>query len=305
MDLVQLRYFLKVADLRSFTKAALALHIAQPAVTRQIRLLEEEFGVQLLLRHSRGAELTEAGVRLRAGAQAMLRLATETRAQVAASASEVMGELRVGFPPSVGASLVAKATATFHARHPAVRLHLEEGYSNGLRDALLADRLDLAVTTNATPNPLLDMQQIYTESLWAFYAPQLGSSLRGTELTLAQLARYPLIQLSSGNTLGTLLESLMRDQDLSLKVSVSSESLPVIKSLLQAGLGVHISPYTAFERDVRRRELAGKPMKGLTVARRVAWRVDRPRTLAQTTFLAVLQDEAKALVAQARGMIQL
>lgn len=82
MDLLQLRYFCKVADLRNFTKAAAALHVAQPAVTRQVQLLEDELGIQLLTRHNRGAVPTEAGNRLRAGAEAIFALMAQVKVDV-------------------------------------------------------------------------------------------------------------------------------------------------------------------------------------------------------------------------------
>ncbi|MCU4121168.1 LysR family transcriptional regulator [Variovorax sp. N23] len=82
MDLLQLRYFCKVADLRNFTKAAAALHVAQPAVTRQVQLLEDELGIRLLTRHNRGAMPTEAGNRLRAGAEAIFALLAQVKVDV-------------------------------------------------------------------------------------------------------------------------------------------------------------------------------------------------------------------------------
>lgn len=304
MHLIQLRYFLKVAELRSFTKAAEALHIAQPAVTRQIQQLEEELGVQLLLRHSKGAEPTEAGLRLRAGAEAMLRLATETRAQVLASASDVVGDLRVGFPPSVGATVIASAAARFHTTYPAVRLRLGEQYSNALRDALLDDELDLAIITNPIDHPQLDLQHLYVESLWVIYGPRLNSAFQGSEISLAQLANYPLIQLRHGNNISELIDSHARAQQLQFKVSVEAESLPVIKALLKAGSAVHVSPYTAYEQELRAGELAGKQLEGLHVTRCLARRIDRPRTLAQTAFVTTLLAEVNALAAASGGLVR-
>src|SRR5439155_21992618 len=98
LDLIQLKYFLRVAELRSFSKAADALHVAQPAITRQIRLLEEELGVALFHRHSRGSEPTEAGRLLEARAAALLRLAEQTRVDVVSRARAPTGTVRVGFP---------------------------------------------------------------------------------------------------------------------------------------------------------------------------------------------------------------
>ena len=102
MDLVQLRYFTRIAALRSFNRAAAHLAVAQPALTRPVKLLEEELGVQLLLRHSRGVEPTEAGEILAHGAETILRLADTVKSDVVTRAMEPRGTVRIGFPPSLG-----------------------------------------------------------------------------------------------------------------------------------------------------------------------------------------------------------
>lgn len=305
MDLTQLRYFLKVAELRSFTRAAEALHIAQPAVTRQVQQLEDELGVQLLLRHSKGAEATEAGMLLRKGAEAMLRLACETKAQVAAQADTVVGRLRIGFPPSVGSSLVGDAIAAYRARYAAVGLHLEEGYSDALRDALLGDRLDAAFVTPQVANPLLDLVPLYDERLWVFFAPSHNAQFPWRDVSVEGLAKHRLIQPSARNTVREILSRRAREQGVELTLDVESESLPVIKSLVAAGLGVHVSPYTSFAQEVKSGMLAGRPLKSLAVTRAVAVRIDRPQTRALAAFLQVASVQANKLASNSDGMVRL
>ncbi len=297
MDLTQLRYFLKVAELRSFTKAAEALHIAQPAVTRQVRLLEEELGVQLLLRHSKGAEPTEAGTSLQMGASAMLRLAEDVRSQVLASTSEVVGSLRIGFPMSVGATVIAKVAVRFHQAHPAVHLQFLEGHTIRMCDELLGDRLDMAVLTQPAPNPLLDMQFLYEEPLWVVFGAdsKAGKTFRGRDVTLQELGRHALIQLIGANSISSLIEERARQKKMSLNVSVESDSTSILKSLLLAGQGMHVSPLTAFLGELQRGELAGKPLKDTCVSRYIARRIDRPSTAAQAAFLSMLSEEVALL----------
>ena len=101
MDLLQLRYFCKVADLRNFTRAAAALHVAQPAVTRQVQLLEDELGIQLLTRHNRGAVPTEAGNRLKAGAEAIFTLMAQVKVDVVShglAEAKSFDSIRCGWP---------------------------------------------------------------------------------------------------------------------------------------------------------------------------------------------------------------
>src|SRR3954468_11508887 len=140
MDLVQLKYFLRVAELRSFSKAADVLHVAQPAITRQIRLLEEELGVALFHRHSRGSEPTEAGQLLEIRAAELLRMADQTRVDVVSRAVVPTGTVRIGFPPSVGNLLLGSPVAAYHAKYPGVLISLVEGYNQVLQEWMLSAR---------------------------------------------------------------------------------------------------------------------------------------------------------------------
>ncbi len=288
MDLQQLRYFLRVVELRSFTRAAASLHIAQPAVTRQMRLLEEELGVQLLLRHSRGTEPTEPGMRLRDGAEALLRLLDDVRADVVASSATVSGTVRIGFPPSLGEVLVASAVSTFRARHPDVLLHLHSGYTHVLRDALLGDRLDLAVVSSDNINPLLTSRHLCDEQLWILCARGNAGQARRKSYSFRDITKMALIQPSRANTLRQLLESKAQEAGLGLNVVVEAESLHMIKDLVRRGVGAHISPYSGIAPDIERAEFSGGPVKGLSLSRFLARRIDRPATLALTRFTDVL-----------------
>lgn len=303
--LVQLRYFLRVAQLKSFTRAAASLHIAQPAVTRQIRLLEEELGVQLLLRHNRGAEPTEAGMRLQAGAEALLRLLEEIRADVIASSSLVSGTLRIGFPPSLGDVLVGTAVSTLRSRYPEVVLNLQEGYSYALRDSLLGDRLDLAVLTGRQANPLLVAAHLCDEQLWILQPPGSPPPRRGRSYSFAEIARLPLIQPSPINTLRQMLESRAAQLGVALNVVVEAESLHMIKGLVRRGVGCHVAPYSGVVEDIRQGDFAGGPVRGLAVSRYLVRRIDRPMSLALTRFQEILTDTLVQVQRETGGAISL
>lgn len=305
MDLVQLKYFVNVVELQSITRAASALHVAQPAISRQIRALEDELGVTLLYRYSRGVEATEAGVRLLERARVLLRLAAETRLSVQAATREVTGTVRVGFPPSVGASLIARVAAKFRLEYPMANVNLLEGYSVPLRDGLLSDNLDLAVLTDPRGNPLLRHTPLYRESLWAFYlsgARHPGRQSSGP-LRLEDLRNVELIMPGPANRLRDTLDRAIQEIGLSLNVIVQSESLAVTRVLLMRGIGVHVSPYTALEQDIVSGNLDGRQIGDLWVTRVLVRRVDRPLTLAQQKFIETLENEVQALVKRSNGMI--
>lgn len=301
MDLVQLRYFLKVVELRSFTRAAAALHIAQPAITRQVRMLEEELDVQLLLRHSRGAEPTAAGVRLSEGAGAMFRLLNQTRADVAASASEVSGTLRIGFPPSLGDLLIGSTVGPFRSRYPRVVLSLQEGYSHSLRDGLLADRLDLALLTGGDSNQLLVTMHLFDEALWLLDPPgRARTGVRRRPFDFAEIGTRELVQPSRANTLRQLVDNEIARAGGQSKVVVEAEALSLIKDLVRRGVGSHVSPYSAVGAAVQSGEFSGGPVRDAHIARYLAHRIDRPMSLAFARFSDLLQERVRE-IAQASG----
>lgn len=304
MDVIQLRYFASVARLRSFSKAAAALNVSQPAITRQIRLLEAELGTQLLFRHSRGAEPTEAGLVLGAGAEAILRLFEQTRSEIIAQAAHPTGSIRIGFPPSIGNLLVGSTVSLYRARYPKVMVHLVEGFSHLLREWLLADRIDLAVMTSLEPHRLLVSEPLYEEDLWML-APALPGRRRAVRsFGIEQLAKRPLIQTSRANSLRVLLEGVAADHGLALNVVVEADALPVIKDLVRQGVGVHASPYSAVIRDVESGAFSGGPIRGLAISRVIVRRIDRPVTRAVLEMTSLIRHELLRVAPQAGRSIR-
>lgn len=293
VDIQQLRYFARVAELKSFTKAAASLHIAQPALTRQVRLLEEDLGTTLLFRHSRGAEPTEAGLRLLAGADSLFRLLQNTLADVVASNSLITGTLRIGFPPSLGDLLMSSAIVDFRARHPDVTLTLQEGYSHTLRDALLGDRLDLAVLSGQPRNPLLVDTHLLDEQLWIIRPLGSPPPARGKSYQFAEVTSTPLIQPSRANTLRQMIEAKAAEQGVQLNVVIEAEALQCIKHLVRRGVGSHMSPFSGVVVDIERGEFCGAPIRGMKVSRHLVRRIDRPVSPALISFQKVLLETAR------------
>lgn len=305
MDLVQLRYFVKVAELRSFTRAAAALHVAQPAITRQVQMLEDELGVRLLFRHSRGAEPTQEGLRLKDGAEAIFHLISQTRADVVSCSTTVSGTVRIGFPPSVGDLLIGSSVARYRDLYPNVSLKLHEGYSHVLRDSLLADKLDLAILTGREVNPLLFTTHLFNEELWLLEAANGQPPATGTRYGFAEVAGRTLVQPSTSNTMRQLLERSASDLGVSLNVKVEAEALQVIKGLVRRGVGSHVSPFSAVSQDIESGDFQGGPIEGLSVARYLARRIDRPTSLALQRFQALLTEHLVDVAASSGGAIAL
>lgn len=287
MDLVQLRYFVQVAQLKSFTKASEVLHITQPALTRQVLLLEEELNVSLLYRHSRGVEPTEAGARLASGAESIFRAVRDVRAFVAESTSSVVGVLRIGFPPSLSGFVIGTAVESFQRSYPDVRFELREGLSSDLHDHLLSDRLDIAILMKDADFPLISIP-LCVEDLWV--VRPLGATGTGLSeaCTLNDLAQQALIQPGPGQMVRRYLDSEASRHGVTLNVIAEADGLAVTKDLVRRGVGAHISPYSGIGADIKRGEFSGGPVKGLAISRYMARRVDRPLTIATAKFQETL-----------------
>lgn len=303
MDLVQLKYFIRVAELRSFSKAADALHVAQPAITRQIRLLEDEFGMPLLHRHSRGSEPTEAGELLKAGAEAILRLAEQVRGEVISRALVPTGAVRIGFPPSVGNLLIGSTVSLYREKYPNVVISLVEGYNQVLQEWILSDRIDLAIMTRFGGHPLLECRPLYDESLWLL-GPREPGRARRRSFTIEDLATRPLIQTSHENALRMLIEHAAVAHGFGLNIVIQAEALAVIKDLVRRGVGYHVSPYSAVVGDVDRGNFSGGPIQDLSISRFLVHRNDRPVTRAVSEMTKVIIEELKKAAAVAGPLIR-
>jgi LysR family nitrogen assimilation transcriptional regulator len=299
LDLVQLKYFLRVAELRSFSKAADTLHVAQPAITRQIRLLEEELGVPLFHRHSRGSEPTEAGRLLETRAAALLRMADQTRVDVVSRAVVPTGTVRIGFPPSVGNLLIGSTAAAYRAKYKGVLISLLEGYNQVLQEWMLSDRIDVAIMTEFQSHPLLQSTPLFEEGLWLL-GPRSREARRS--YTVRDLEHRPLIQTSHHNSLRMLLERAAAAQGFALDIIIQAEALEVIKQLVRRKVGYHVSPYSSVGADADRASYSGGPLRDLAISRHLVWRNDRPRTRAVTEWNRMLVQQLE-LAAQVPGAL--
>ncbi|MBU3739899.1 MAG: LysR family transcriptional regulator, partial [Rhodoferax sp.] len=165
MDLKQLRYFVRVAELGSFTRAASALAVAQPVLSRQIRLLEVELRQNLLVRNGRGAAPTEAGKVLLAHGRGILHQVERAHEDLGRVRGALAGRVAVGLPTSLARALTVPLTRRFRETLPQASLSISEGLSVAMLESLLNGRLDIAVLYNAQPSAGIDIEPLLREDL--------------------------------------------------------------------------------------------------------------------------------------------
>ncbi|BBO20649.1 MAG: LysR family transcriptional regulator [Burkholderiales bacterium] len=250
MNLKQLEYFVAVAELGSFSKAAVILNIAQPALSRQVRLLETGLHVTLLMRNGRGAVLTEAGKRLFDHSVGILQLVSRTREDIEASRDEPAGRIVVGLPPSMGRLLTLPLVEGFRRSLPKARLAIVEGLSAHLAEWISTGRADIGLLHNPEPQPALEVTPVLEEPLGLVSPakkgdPKPGAAKRGAgkkvsprdTATLAELARLPLILPERTHAMRKLLETQAALCGHKLNVALEVSSVQSILDLVRAGHG--------------------------------------------------------------------
>jgi LysR family nitrogen assimilation transcriptional regulator len=229
-----------VAEAGSFSKAAAALVMSQPALSQQIATLEKETGHRLLTRTGRGAEPTAAGLALLIHARGIFDLAERARADMRERQLIPSGRITIGLPPRVAHAMTADLVERFRAEFPDAAISVEEGLSIRLREGLVAGRLDVAVLFDPPASPLLDIETVARESLVLMAATPLPARIR-----LADVAALPLVLPSKPNSLRQLLESEVKPRGYRLKVVAEVDSIKTVLSLVARGVAATVLPASA------------------------------------------------------------
>ena len=250
MDLKQLDYFVRVAELGSFTRASIALNIAQPALSRQIRLLEVELRQNLLIRNGRGALPTEAGNLLLKHGRGILHQVEVAREELGAVRGALAGRVSIGLPPSLSRLITVPLTRAFKERLPHAQLTLTEGFSVVMYEGLRVGNLDMAVLYNAENSPEVEVTTLHTEELILISrtagarskAPQKPARLKHAPISLAEVADLPLILPSRPNAFRILIDGEMIAINRKPQITLEVDGLNAILSLVKEGMGHAVLP---------------------------------------------------------------
>ena len=257
MDLPRLRAFVAVADSGSFSRAAAALNLAQPSLSRQLAVLEAEFGQRLLVRTGRGAEPTEAGQVLLRHARAMLDTAEHAREELRELQANPGGCVVVGLPPRVAVGLSAALVHRFRERFPRAMITVLEGLSMALRESLIAGRLDMALLFDPPPAPQLRCETLLREKL-LLVAPA-GSHLPA-RVPLAALPQFSLVLPSAPNAIRALLDRTLVPRGITLHIVAEVGAVGTALTLVERGAGCTVLPESALAAHAGGPKLASAPI---------------------------------------------
>ena len=277
MEIKQLKYFLAVTELGTFSKAAVVLSVAQPVLSRQIRSLEEELGAELLYRNGRGIVVTEAGKLLVDRARLILGEASAIATDIDALRASPSGKLILGLPPTASAILSVPLIERFRESFPRVKLKVQEGYSGHVLEWLSTGRIDVAVLYDAPKTSTLLTQPLIEEELLLIGPANTPAELREKPIQGVMLGELPLILPSHPHGLRLLVETLLGRIKVIPEVECEIDSLSATLDLVERGIGYGILPYASVIKQVR----AGS----LVVMQIVEPRMSRQLVLATSTQL--------------------
>jgi LysR family tcuABC transcriptional regulator len=246
MELRQLRYFVRIVELGSMSRAAVELNVVQSALSQQIARLEGELATRLLQRSSKGVAATEAGIAFFQQAQLALRHADE--AVRAAQQSRLSGMVSIGLAPTTASVLGVPLMLAVRERYPDVRLHMVESLSGHLA-AMLNDRqLDLAVLFDTDPGRRWSVTPLLEEKLFLVRSLRAGRDPLPAAIDLAGLAEMPLILPSTSHGLRRTLDVAFSTGRLPRLQPMEIDSLAMLMDAVKADLGCTIQPLSALAR---------------------------------------------------------
>jgi LysR family transcriptional regulator, nitrogen assimilation regulatory protein len=298
MNLRQLQYFVEVSDLESVTKAADRLRVAQPALTRHMRKLERELGVQLFARSGRGIVLTNAGAFFRERVRSVLRELDRAQFEVQALSRSPGGRIDFGMPLSISQALTRILVQRVQHELPEVSLRIIDGWTGFIIEWLLRGRLDLGVIYDHTlKSDVLRTEPLATEEHLLVCAP--GDPLSEREhISLAEMAELPLALPSRLHGLRLAVEQIMQSIGCAPRVRIEVESIVGLKQFAEAG-GV----YTILPRGEMMEELAARRLAILRIVdppvRRtlfIAWSNERPFTKEMKAVLDIAKRETAEII---------
>jgi LysR family nitrogen assimilation transcriptional regulator len=266
MDIRQLRYFVEVVEARSFTRAADRVRVAQPALGFQVKKLEDELGMPLLVRHSRGVEPTEAGRVLLRHAQSIMRQVDQARQELIDLAGPPRGKVVLAITPTTSTLLATRLVTECSRDYPEIVLNLVEALSEQIMRWLADNRVDLGFTYNPDAVRGIRTEPLLVEDLY-FIGPAAEAGRYPEQVSFAAIARQPLILPTRPHGTRMKVEEAADQTGAALQVSYEIDSVTTIRELVETGAGYTILPLATVKDSVDQGSLFARRIVRPKVAR--------------------------------------
>jgi LysR family nitrogen assimilation transcriptional regulator len=303
MDLKQLSYFIAVAEAGSFSKAAVVLSVAQPNLSRQIKLLETELGVELLYRDGRGVVLSEAGRILDTHARETLDSIDRARTEIAALRARPQGRVVIAMPPSIGWVLTAPLVRRCREAFPDITLHVVEGFSGHVAEWLSTGRVDVGIVYNASRRASLSTEPLFSDDLVLLGPASNPAGLEGALVPARRLADIPLILPGRPHGLRVLIDQALAELALAPRVEFEVDAMPSTLGLVEEGVG-----YTVLSETAAAQRIAAGHIRAWTIVDPVITRqlilatsTQRPMGVATRLVARLIRDQAASAFGKAEA----
>lgn len=269
MELHQLRYFVSVVEVGSFTRAAKACYIAQPSLSLQIQKLEEELGQKLFERLGRGVRLTSAGQAFYAKAVSIVSAVAEARDSLQDPVRLEQGQIRIGAIPTIAPYLLPRLVRTFTRRFPEAQITVHEDFTEDLVNACVAGEVDLGLLALPVDDERVAVERLYSEELLVAMAAR-HRFVKKRQVTLEELTRERFVLLSEIHCLGAQIVRFCERQGCVPALTCRSAQLMTVQELVAMEQGISLVPEMAAKGDrnklVRYRSISGvKPERTLAM----------------------------------------
>ena len=290
MDYDQLASFLEVAKLHSFSRAAEKIYRTQPAISAQIRLLEQETGERLFNRSGKRVQLTPAGEILERYARKIIDLHREALEAIAELNQTVRGKLQLGANEATCLYVLPKTFAEFRQLYPLVQISIYRNFSHKILQKVQEGAVELGIVTLPQTATNLEVIPVFRDDMQVV-VPANHPLARQRSVTLEEVAQYPLILPKTGRT-RVVLDRLLRDYREHLQMSMELASVETIKKFVSAGLGISLISRAYAQSEVAAGVLKLIPLEGMKLQRELGliYRRDRYLSRPAKVFIEVLSE---------------
>ena len=250
----RLKVFHTVARLLSFTKAAEELHMTQPAVTFQVRQLEEYFNTRLFDRTHNKVNLTPAGERVAEFAERIFDLYSEMENTVRDLTGEISGALTIGASTTIAEYMLPALLGEFKNQYPEINLRLKVSNSEGIVSMVEHNVIDLGVVESPVSNKNLIVEVCHIDQLVVVAAPTHELAKRGRKVKASDLVRYPFVSREEGSGTREVIMQYLLDEKVNpgeLNFSLELGSPESIKGAVEAGMGITILSRSIIDKELK------------------------------------------------------
>lgn len=296
MEIKQLRTFMTILETQNLTKAAQILNLVQPAVTKQLQLLEDDLGIALFNRSRLGMTLTQEGKVFEPYARRILEEVEKSRLALRTSEQDIQGKINIGVLSSVSELLSTLLMKVIKAKYPKIQIKLSVGYSGHLKQWLEEGDIDIALMYGTVNSSVIRLTPLVEEELFVIGSDKTALQ-EGEHLSLAKVSQLPMILPYHPHRLRTLVEQALSEGHHHLNIYAETNDLNVQKHMVMENIGYTILPLVAVRQEYSQAKIKISPIHGSAFSRTVA--LAKHKTRAQPKYIQVIEHEIMTCIQDA------